>query len=84
MEAEIADLLDRRMMSLFAVAKKTIDKGDVQNMSEAMRCAKYNGENPYGYEMSHRIAKEGIPELGLCKNAKDKESEDSEEEEKKG
>ena len=55
MEAEIADLLDRRMMSLFAVAKKTLDKCDVQNMSETMRNAKNSGENIFGYDMNRRI-----------------------------
>ena len=33
MEAEIADLLDRRMMSLFGVQHQKVDKIDVQNTS---------------------------------------------------
>ena len=31
MEAETADLIDRRMMSLFAVTKKKFEKADVMN-----------------------------------------------------
>jgi hypothetical protein len=31
MEAETADLLDRRMMQLLAVSKKKLDKSDVTN-----------------------------------------------------
>jgi hypothetical protein len=43
MEAETADMVDRRMMSLFALGKKKLDKGDMQNMSEVLQHAKSNG-----------------------------------------
>jgi hypothetical protein len=33
MEAETADMIDRRMMQLFAVAHKKLDKSTVQNAS---------------------------------------------------
>ena len=38
MEAETADMLDRRMMQLFAIAKKgNLDKADVTNMTATCR-----------------------------------------------
>ena len=40
MEAEIADLLDRRMMSLFGVNQTKVDKIDVQNTSKLLRDVK--------------------------------------------
>ena len=40
MEAEIADLLDRRMMSLFGVNPTKVDKVDVQNTSKILRDVK--------------------------------------------
>jgi hypothetical protein len=39
MEAEMADLLDRRMMSLFGVAPTKVDKLGVQNISEKLKNA---------------------------------------------
>lgn len=39
MEAEMADLLDRRMMSLFGVAPTKVDKLGVQNVSETLKNA---------------------------------------------
>ena len=40
MESETSDLLDRRMMQLFAVSKKQFDKGDVQNVSKLLSGSK--------------------------------------------
>jgi len=40
MEAEIADLLDRRMMSLFGVDTQKVDKIDVQNTSRKLKESK--------------------------------------------
>ena len=40
MEAEIADLLDRRMMSLFGVNPTKVDKIDVQNTSKKLKDVK--------------------------------------------
>jgi len=39
MESEIADLLDRRMMSLFGVSSKPANKMDVQNTSRRLQKA---------------------------------------------
>lgn len=36
-EAEIADLLDRRMMSLFGVNQQKVDKIDVQNTTKKLK-----------------------------------------------
>jgi hypothetical protein len=40
MEAEMADLLDRRMMSLFGVSPTKVDKVEVQNHSKKLRQAR--------------------------------------------
>jgi hypothetical protein len=37
MEAETADLLDRRMMQLFGVAHKNLDKKDCMNASKSFK-----------------------------------------------
>ena len=37
MEAEVADLLDRRMMSLFGVQHQKVDKIDVQNTTKKLQ-----------------------------------------------
>ena len=37
MEAEMADLLDRRMMSLFGVQHQKVDKIDVQNTTKKLQ-----------------------------------------------
>ena len=41
MEAEIADLLDRRMMSLFGVNQKTVNKVEVQNTTRRLQKAQH-------------------------------------------
>lgn len=41
MESEVADLLDRRMMSLFGVSQKQPNKLDVQNTSRRLQAAQH-------------------------------------------
>ena len=65
MEAETADLLDRRMMQLFGVAHHKLEANDVKNVSANLLQAR-NGDanNVYGGKMCKMIEK-GIPEIGL-------------------
>jgi len=65
MEAETADLIDRRMMSLFAVSHKKLEKADVINTSLEMTKAR-NGDAiaPYSFKTAKKIGN-GIPEVGL-------------------
>ena len=42
MEAETADMIDRRMMQLYAVAHDKLDKGDVQNTTRNLGMANRN------------------------------------------
>ena len=41
MEGEIADLLDRRMMSLYGISEKQASKLDVQNTSKRLQAAQH-------------------------------------------
>lgn len=70
MEAELADLLDRRMMQLFAVTDSNTKLGDVKQQARET-VNKYVGkEGKYsklGKELQNKIEKKGIPELGLNK-----------------
>ena len=65
MEAETADLLDRRMMQLFGVAHHKLEANDVRNVSTNLLAAR-NGDanNVYGHKLCKMIEK-GIPEIGL-------------------
>jgi len=65
MEAETSDLIDRRMMQLFAVAHPTPTKNDVTPMSKLPGQNKFSEEKPFGKRLASQIAVEGIPELGL-------------------
>jgi hypothetical protein len=71
MEAETADMIDRRMMQLFAVAHKKFDKADVQNSSLNLAAARGGDANsPFGEKLTSMIELEGIPELGLAPSTK--------------
>ena len=59
MEAETADLLDRRMMQLYAVANKNMTKQDVHNASSNLK------KPAFGARLQSQIETTGIPELGL-------------------
>jgi hypothetical protein len=59
MEAETADLLDRRMMQLYAVANKNMTKQDVHNASSNLK------KPTFGARLQSQIETTGIPELGL-------------------
>jgi hypothetical protein len=67
MEAETADMIDRRMMQLYAVAHEKLEKGDVQNATANLGLANRNqGKTDlYGTKMLKKIHETGIPELGL-------------------
>lgn len=66
MEAETADLIDRRMTQLFAVAHDKFDKSDVQNASKNLAAARNGDANsPFGDKLTKMIQVDGIPELGL-------------------
>ena len=69
MEAETGDLVDRRMMQLFAVAHNKFDKSDVQNASKNLAAAR-NGDatSVFGDKLTKMIQVDGIPELGLHSN----------------
>jgi len=56
MEAETADLIDRRMMQLFAVAHNKFEKSDVQNASKNLAAAR-NGDatSPFGNKLTNMI-----------------------------
>jgi hypothetical protein len=59
MEADSADLIDRRMMQLFAVAHPTPTKADMKQ-----KTALLTGKSPYEY-LTKKINNEGIPEVDL-------------------
>ena len=59
MEADSADLIDRRMMQLFAVAHPTPTKADMKEKSALL-----TGKSPYEY-LTKQINNEGIPEVDL-------------------
>ena len=59
MEADSADLIDRRMMQLFAVAHPTPTKADMKQKSALL-----TGKSPYEY-LTKQINNEGIPEVDL-------------------
>lgn len=65
MEAETADMIDRRMMQLFAVAHKKLDKSTVQNASENLTAYQSENQSPMGPRLLDKINRKGIPELGL-------------------
>jgi hypothetical protein len=66
MEAETSDLIDRRMMQLFAVAHPQPTKADVTaGLGKLPGQNKYSEEKPFGRRLASQIAVEGIPELGL-------------------
>ena len=66
MEAETADMIDRRMMQLFGVAHKNLEKSDVMNLSKPLNDVK-NGDTKgmYGDKLTKMIEMDGIPEIGL-------------------
>jgi hypothetical protein len=71
MEGEVADLLDRRMMSLFGVDTQHIDKVDVQNTTHKLKKvkAKFGGRsqsvNPTGIEAQKSLANSKTLQGGL-------------------
>ena len=66
MEAETADLLDRRMMQLFGVAHKNLDKKDCMNASKSFKDQVRT--SPFGSDLERKINIDGIPDLGLASN----------------
>ena len=64
MEAETADLLDRRMMQLFGVAHKNLDKKDCMNASKNFKDQVRT--SPFGTDLDRKINVDGIPDLGLA------------------
>ena len=66
MEAETADMIDRRMMQLFGVAHKNLEKSDVMNNSKHLTDVR-NGDTKamYGDKLTKMIEIDGIPEIGL-------------------
>ena len=70
MEAETSDLLDRRVMQLFAVANKTVDKGALKNVASAVNAAQSGDPmSPYGPHLLHKLREGRLPELGLTQKA---------------
>lgn len=66
MEAETSDLIDRRMMQLFAVAHPNPTKNDVtQGLSKLPGQNKFSEDQTFGKRLASQIAETGIPELGL-------------------
>jgi hypothetical protein len=63
MEAETADLLDRRMMQLFGVVHNKLGKGDINSASHNIA----NREDPKSpwHKFDNILESGGIPEVGL-------------------
>ena len=62
MESEVADLLDRRMMSLFGVQQKQATKLDVQNTSRRLQAAQHITQG--GIKSPERLVEDSIDEKG--------------------
>jgi hypothetical protein len=65
MEAETADLLDRRMMQLYGVAFEKPDKNDLLNIDKHLSNAKEGKQSPFGKNLASKLMNGAIPELGL-------------------
>jgi len=65
MEAETADLLDRRMMQLYGVAFDKPSKTDLTDVEKHLSNAKEGKPGPFGKKLANRLKNDAIPELGL-------------------
>ena len=65
-ESEASDLLDRRMMQLYGVARKEMKLTDLKTINtDVVNALAGDPSSPFGQKMIKKLRSEKLPELGL-------------------